>query len=312
MFQFLKEEITQVFPDILQTVRDELRFYNGVLIPVAGQLPDGIEFIKQYRQDETGLATRYNGIATDIPTVDILMSSHEWTVARWIIGATWNDEEVLAYQRRQSYGEISGGGGPIQQKMAVASRVIAENINKALAFGDTNFKGFLNHSDIPTATESTSPYTLTAPNLYAYFQNLLFAVSEAARLSPNQFSLLLPPALYLKLAQPFDTTSPNVTPFSMLTSPSNGIYFADIEMLPELSFNRLESGGATSPGTNRDRLVIYQRTPDVVCRMAAPLRTTEPLRVQQLHWNVAMHQRSSEIMVRQPMRIAYREFAKPA
>lgn len=310
--QFLEKELTLVFPEVLQTIRDELRFYNGLLVPVSGQLPDGVEFIKQYRQDYTGMSARFNGISTDIPTVDITMTSYDWRVAQWVIGANWNETEITYYQRAQSAGEITRSMGPVQMKMLAASRIIGENINKAIAFGDTNFKGFLNHPDVPLVTETTSPYTLTAPNLYTYFNSLLGTLAETSLIPANQFTLLLPPALYRKLTLPFDTTSPNITPFGMLTDPAKGIYFADIEMLPELSYTRLEAGGVFPSGTNKDRFVIYQRTPEVVSRMTSPLRTTEPLRVQQLHWNVAMHQRSSEVMVRQPMRILYRDFAKPA
>lgn len=310
--QFLEKELTLVLPEVLQTVRDELRFYNGVLVPVLGQLPDGVDFIKQYRQDFTGMAARYNGIATDIPTVDVLMTSHSWTSGQWAIAVTWNTQEVEYYQRAQSAGEITRTLGPVQLKMQAASRIIGENLNKAIAFGDTNFKGFLKHPDVTTAVETTSPYTLTAPNLYLYFHNLLWSLSRQSKLSPNQFSMLCPPALYRQLTEPLGVDTPNLTAFSMLTDPSKGIYFSDIEMLPELSYEMLEEGGVFNAGTNKDRLVIYQRSPDTVSRYAAPLRTTNAMNYPIMHWSIAMHQRSSEIIVRQPLRIIYRDFAKPA
>jgi hypothetical protein len=310
--QFLERELTQIFPTVLNTTRDELRFYNGVLVPVLGQLPDGVEFIKQYRQDYTGIAARYNGIANDIPTVDVLMTSHSWTAAQWAISVNWSELEVAQYQYAQSSGQITRQFGVVQLKTQAAANVIGESINKAVAFGDTNFKGFLNHSDVTLATETTSPYTLSITALYEYLKGLAWFSSRRSLLPPGRFSLLLPPDLYQKLTTPFFLESPSITPMALLTDSTKGIYFADVEMLPELSYSMLEDGGVHAAGTNKDRLIVYERHPDTVTRYTAPLRTTSPLQTHQLHWNIAMHQRSSEIMVRQPLRIFYRDFAKAA
>ena len=253
MIQFLKQEITKSRATILQTKRGSLWAYNGLYIPTQATLQPGERQIEVYQRDFTGSSKRYNGISTDIPTVNISLSSKQYKVADWVVGAEWNIYQVKQYELAQRAG-LRNFTGFVSERIEAMSRSITEAINKTVIFGDLSFKGFLNNTDVSLQIESTAPYTLSTFDLYSYFANVSADFTSDSKLSANQITLAVPDALYRKLATISVVSGVTTSAYQLLTDSSFGASFANIIKISELSYSELEANGVNSIGTNKDRL----------------------------------------------------------
>src|SRR4028119_1213342 len=273
---YLSSELKRVRPAILDIVRDELQAYNGVLIPSTGGLTPGEEGIVSWARDYSGRSARYNGISTDIPTVNISLSSHEYRVGTWIIGAEWTEFE-LNRERVANANSLINRRSVVQTKLAAMQQILAEGIDKALIYGDVRFDGFINNQNVAVQVESTAPYTLTPAALYEYFRGVVESFKRTSRLRSAQISLVVPPDLYSRLTRMIDVNNPNITPFKLLTDPATGQSVGEIIDLDALDSAMLEAAGVQAVGTNRDRFMLYNRNPDTLQRETYPIRTTTPL-----------------------------------
>jgi hypothetical protein len=308
---YLSSELKRVRPQILDIVRDELQAYNGVLIPTTGNLAPGEEGIVNWARDYTGRSARYNGISTDIPTVNISLTSHEYRVGTWVIGAEWTQHELYR-ERIANLNSSINRRSVVQTKMAAMQQIIAEGIDKALIYGDVRFDGLVNNSNVPLQVESVAPYTLTPTALYEYFRGVVEEFKRSSRLRSSQISLVVPPDLYSRLTRTIDTVN-SITPFSLLTNPTTGQSVAEILELDALDSAMLEAAGVQAVGTNRDRFMLYHRNPDTISRETYPIITTTPLPLPDgLHFMCSGYQGTTEVMVKQPMRIRYYSIAQPA
>lgn len=309
--RYLKQELTRTIPNVLQTIRKELWAYNGLMIPTQATLTPGEEFVEQFRDDYTGKSARYRGESTDIPTVDIKTDKNGYTVGTWVIGARWSEMELNREAVARAAGLVNRAG-LVDRKMMAMDKVIAEGINRATIFGDVGFNGFLNNSNVTTQIEATSPYTLTGLALYDYFRALINEFRRSARVPTSSLTLAVPPDLFFRLGAVIDTTS-GMTIYKMLTDPSLGQDIGEIVEVDELDSLDLEANGVQAPGTNRDRMIIYNKDPETLLRETYPMRTTTPNALPDgLHWVVSGYQGSTEVMVKQPLRIRYYTFAQPA
>lgn len=307
---YLKQELTRVNSTILQTIRKELWAFNGLMIPVTATLTPGLKFIEQFREDYTGMSARYAGESTDIPTVDVTLDRNGYTVATWVIGARWNQFDLNTEMVARSAGILTRSG-LVERKMSAMEKVISEGINKAVIFGDTGFNGFINNSNVTVQMEATSPYTLSGMALYDYFRALINEFRRTARVPTSSLTLAVPPDMFFRLGQ-IVTPENGSTVYKMLTDPSLGQDVGEIVEVDELDSLELEANGVQPAATNRDRIVLYNKDPQTLTRETYALRTTAPQSLPDgLHFMCSGYQGSSEVMVKEPLRIRYYSFAQP-
>lgn len=311
---YLSSELKRVRPIILDTVRDELQAYNGVLVPTTGGLRPGEEGIVNWMRDYSGRSARYTGISTDIPTVNVSLNSHEYRVGTWVIGAEWTQQE-LNREREANANSLINRRSIVQTKMLAMQQIIAEGIDKALIYGDVRFDGLVNNSNVALQVETVAPYTLTPILLYEYFRGVVEEFKRASRLRSAQISLVVPPDLYSRLTRMIDNdnNNPAITPYKLLTDPTSGQSVGEIIELDALDSAMLEAAGVQAAGTNRDRFMLYNRNPDTLARETYPIQMTTPLPLPDgLHFMCSGYQGTTEVMVKQPMRIRYYSIAQPA
>lgn len=311
MLQYLKQELTRSRAEIYQAKRGALWAYNGLFIPTQATLQPGERSIEVYTQDFTGSSKRYNGVSNDIPTVNISMSSKSYKIADWVVGADWNIYQLQQHQLAQSAG-LRNLGGFISERVNAMSRAISEAINKAVIFGQSDFKGFLGSSDVTLQVETTAPYTLTSFDLYTYFAGVSADFVAESKLSPNQLTLAVPDALYRKLTQISVVAGVATSAYQLLTDSTFGSSFGQIAKISELTFSELEANGVQAVGSNRDRFIVYYNSPETLLRETYPVKFTEPLPTQDgLHYAVSAYQGSTEVQIREPLYIRYYSVAKP-
>lgn len=311
MLQYLKQELTKSRAEIYQAKRGALWAYNGQFIPTQATLVPGEKSIEIYTQDFSGQSKRYNGISNDIPTVNISMSSKSYRVADWVVGAEWNIYQLQQHQLAQSAG-LRNLGGFISERVNAMARSISEAINKAVIFGQSDFKGFLSNSDVTTQVEATAPYTLSTFDLYSYLAGVSADFVTESKLSPNQLTLAVPDALYRKLTLVTIVGGIATSAYQLLTDSTFGASFGQIVKISELTFSELEANGVQAVGTNRDRFVVYYNSPETLLRETYPVKMTEPLPTPDgLHFAVSAYQGSTEVQVREPLYIKYFSIAKP-
>lgn len=308
---YLKRELTRVIPEILKEEREELRMYNGVYIPTTFTLQPGEEGVTQFGQKYSGRAARYTGISTDIPTVNVSINSHDYRTAQWVIGAEWTQFELLSEQVARANSLINRTS-VVQQKMSAMAEIISESMDKALTFGDFNFNGFVNTSDVTLQVESTAPYTLAPLPLYNYFRGVVEEFKRTSGLISSQITMVVPPDLYSKLSTQPLPSEMSASPYRLLTDSTNGQSVAEILELPALDSAMLEANGVQAAGTNRDRFILYHRSPDTLRRETYNFRNTVPAALPDgLHFMCSGYEGSTEMMVRKPYRMRYYSIAQP-
>lgn len=305
MTLLLEREVTRQARNIYGPNYIELWGSQGRHIPTTPTLRPGDEILEILGYEVTGKAARYNGVATDIPTVSASTGQRSARVAHFITGANWT-----IFEAEQLEAAASRGTPPIRNLAAIKQtgmrRVLEEELNPLVIFGDSSFSGFLNQPLVTPITETANLYDLTPVGLFNYFSQLIGDYKRITRLISAQIKMLVPPDLFIKLSTlPEDSTSSR-TAFAMLTDAALGASVGTIEEIAELSSAELEANGILTPGTNRSRIVIYNPDPDTLLREYYATRLTIPGAFPNgIHWQQSAFMGSSEVQLFRPYRMQY-------
>jgi len=262
----LYRDLEQRLPGLLAPKRRELPFESGMLVPTMPDLaPGSYEVVKTVISD-VGNATILGDGAFDFPVVDASASEDRYrnlmAVAGFTIGFQTSRHEAYSASidtlRLRQY----------DVKMQTCIRAIQEKRNRIAAFGDTAIgaTGLLNNANVTPDNNSFNPYTATADDLIDFF---IAQVEVFYTASNNVFfptTALVSDALYFKLVRS-RVPDGNMTVKDHIENAlkEGGVTFK-IEKVKEAGFAQLEANGIQSPGTNKDRIVLYPLDPEVVER----------------------------------------------
>lgn len=284
MSVFLNKYLEWKLPEVLRKKFPELYFDNGMYCPQSPDLPDGASYISVETIRHLGQAALMSGVAQDIPvaTIDVGQETYK---AAYIVGKVeYSDPEIRAAKFAQSNGQIVTDFQ--EERLIALRRMIDIKSHELCAFGapSTGLLGFLNHPEVPLSQSST--YRMYAPNATA--QNIIdFITSEIHSLwsetnfveSPNV--LLVPPTLWKVITSTYRTaqTDKTVKDALMQINPSLEV----IAPIRELASETLEAKQVHTVGTNKDRMMIYNLSPDNVKRHFNPLHLMQPQLDGMLH-----------------------------
>lgn len=303
MALILEREVTRQAARIYAPNYIELWGSSGRHIPTTNTLTPGDELLEILGYEITGRAARYNGVATDIPTVSASTGKKNARVAHFITGANWTSFEVSSLERA-----VANGAPAIRNLAAIKQvamrRVLEEELNPLVIFGDSTFNGFLNQPEVTPILETANLYDMTPTGLFNYFSSVLGDFQRKTRLLGAQIKMLVPSTLYQRMRiLPEGGTK---TAYAMLTDPTLGLSVGTIEEIVEANSAELEARGIYAPGTNRGRIVIYNPDPDTLLREYYTTRLTIPgVFPNGIHWQQSAFMGSSEVQLFRPYRMTY-------
>lgn len=262
----LFRDLEQRLPQLLAPRRRELPFESGVFVPTKPDLaPGSYEVVKTVIND-VGSATILGDGAFDFPVVDASASEDRYRNLMAVAGFT------IGYQtsRREAYAASIDTLRVSQydMKMQTCIRAIQERRNRIAAIGDATIgaTGLLNNANIVADNNSFNPYLATADDLIDFF------ISQVESFYTNSNNVFFPTTALVSDQLDFKMIRSRV-PNSELTVKEyiqnalkkRGLGFK-IEGVKEAGFAQLEAAGVLTPGTNKDRIVLYPLDPEVVER----------------------------------------------
>jgi hypothetical protein len=251
-------------PQILEMDYRELPFDSGLIVPIETTLKAGIPSVRQLVFNEYGKADYLSDQSKSMPLVDASASFDEYAVHGVWSGYT----ERFFEQLTQSNNSDISYARTILQLQKTANRAIAELSNKYLAYGEAKLgvTGFINNANVTVEDTTFNAYTATPQAIFQYFVDIQDNQWSGSNYTNKPMDLVVSPTLHTLLVKTKSEENDNSVKTRLLTrvAGQEPIY-RSINEAPELLFNRLEANGVLTGGTNKDRIVIYDRDPDAVC-----------------------------------------------
>lgn len=257
---FLKRQLEQMLPKVLEKRYATLPFENGDLVPTKPDLEPGAATLIQQQIETSGEAAIVADEAFDIPLSDAATSETEYKVIAVYSGFHFTVREL---QRAQL------ANVPIQErKMLGARRAIAEKMNSIVAFGSARYgiDGFLTNPQVPVSDSSLDIFDRTgtsSDDVIAFFLDEVTSIIEASQMTESPNTALVSVRTHSELIKRrIPDTNMNIKSYIL----ENSTYLEDILPCNELSSEVLETNGVHAPATNKDRMVIYPLSDEILER----------------------------------------------
>jgi hypothetical protein len=258
----LYRALEQKLPKVLGKRYRELKFENGTIVPTTADLEPGAAEIVRETVDEIGDADIVGDGAFDIPVVDVSAAEDRYKIFMIASAFSYTFQQERAYEK--------GDAQINDRKMQLARRSIAERHNRIGAYGDNrlNVPGFLNNPSVILDNNAFDPYNVntTPEQIAAFFIDTIKALHAASNnVEMPSDCLISVPLYFLLIKLRMSNSSMTLMEYIEKALSDNEITF-DLLKCEECNSAALEARGVQAAGTNKDRIVLYPKDPEVVER----------------------------------------------
>jgi hypothetical protein len=256
----------------------ELHFHNGNLIPNFQDLPPGVRTVIQEQVLGFGEASLMAPEAEDIPLTAVQATENEYRAVMVAAAFEQSWAETMAQQAASS-GVYVSQVNTRRTKMDAARRVIEEKLNTVAAYGvsSMSFTGLLNNANVTLTNSSFNPFsdTTTPDDLAAWFLDEIGDVLVDSNNVEYPTTALVSTELNnLMNSRRMPDSGETVKSYILRTqreaNPNGQTGIKEIYGLQECRSASLESRGVQSGGTNKDRIVLYDKIPENLERHLMP------------------------------------------
>jgi hypothetical protein len=190
-------------------------------------------------------------------------------------------------------------GTPLRdKKMFIARRVIAEKMNKIYAYGLANFgfTGFFNNPNVPIVNSTFDAYTDTttlADNMTTFFLDEVARIYASTLMTEKPSRWMIPVLLMNQLIKiRLPNQNLNVFQYILAALKQYNPGF-EIVAMNELNSAFMEANGIHAGGLNKDRLVVFPSSEEVI---EAHARTVQmaPTEYSQMKFITPMFQSTTQ------------------
>lgn len=302
---FLSRHLQQRLPTVLEKRYRELPFANGTLVPTKADLQPGAQDLIQDIMEVVGRAEINADEAFDIPLADVAADEEKFPIVAVFSAFHYTWRQIQAAQLANV---------PLRdKKMFAAKRAIDERMNDIAAFGAPkhNLGGFLNNPNVPLSNVSFNPYDSTTwvggpDDLVAFFLDEITTIVDSTDQMESPNTALVPVKLHeVMIKTRIPNTETNVKKYIL----ENSTYLTDIRPAVELKSERLEAKGVQAAGTNKDRMVIYPLSDQILERHVELIKSM-PEEYKDAKYKVPMYACTSGTIINFPRSMAYVDFPK--
>jgi hypothetical protein len=275
---FIDEQLELSLSRVIQQPYPALRYENGEFIPTMADLDLGVSRISQRVLDEAGQAAFWGGEGGQIPVADISVSERTYPVRAVAAGYRVSEKEIAEAERARRNGELDVPLG--QRKAMMAARAIAEKVDSIVAYGEPgqNFTGFLSDPGVEVVdssfdfynTANTAEAQQTA--IFEFFQDQISTVIGKVERLFQPTHVLLPLDVFNRLN--IATVDANNILLEVLQRQLAPYGIQTITWDNRLNAQQLFDAGVRGDA-NKDRLVFYTRSPEVIERHTGVLQQAE-------------------------------------
>lgn len=298
---FLVRQASLIEPVVYQMRYQDIQYAS--LIPVDTSAPEWIQTVTYFSMDGVGQAKWFNGLAQDVPKVELTREKFETGVHMAAIGYGYTLEELGT---AQLYGMNLS-----TDKASLARRISEEKIESVAFAGDASkgFKGLVNAST-PTATTAPADGTGSATTFASKTpdQVLRDVNGQLTGIFTGTFgaeiadTLLLPYSVLLDLSTRRIDTVNQTTILEWIEK--NNIYTRTTGQPLTIRgvFGFLDTAGSGST----KRMVAYRRSPEVLkMHMPMPFRFLPAWQVGPMKFDVPGIFRLGGVDIRRPKSVRY-------
>lgn len=302
--RFLSRKLEVKLPGVIKKKYPPLWGAMGMHIPTTGDLPLGSKKLVIETIEEVGEAAIYDGLANDIPLADVTAGEETYKASVIISGFKAGVLE-LDYARRLG---VDIG----DERMMAMSRAINEKIHKIALRGTTKhgMTGFFNNPNVNRVDITTNFYdpATTADNLIDFVNSLTNSI--------RKYTKMVEAADMILCSVDFANRLNKRVPDSGVAVIDNilnrrGQTLKDIVPVNELDASVLEEFGVHPAGTNKERIIVYPMSSEILERKFSPMDTLPP----QLHimdYLTIGYCGTSEVIWRYPDAALYVDIPKAA
>lgn len=308
MSAFLTRYLEQQLPIVLRKRLPELYFDDGTLCPQVADIAVGAETLSVEVVQHYGQAAIMAGIAQDAPMSEVTVGKDIYRIVNIFGASSFSDPEIRASEMASRNGQITTTFQ--SERLMGMRRMIDEKSHLLCAYGSAkhDIYGVLNHPEVPLS--NTSTYKMYAANATA--KNILdFFANEYYTGWTNTNFVELPNVLYLapKTYQLLNTTFRSDNIGDTLVDALRKVLPSIRQIVPvrELSSAQLEANGVHSGGTNKDRAMFANLSPDNFKRHFSPLYIMPPSQ-QGMKYNVYGYKSVSSVQFDYPKTARYVDF----
>lgn len=266
---YLYRALEQKLPEVLER---RLRVLPAEeMIPTTFDLDAGAYEVVQDQVETFGEAQLMSGDADAIPLVETKVSENRYRAYMAVSGVPYGLQEeaqaALASRNGISYNIR-------ETKINAAFRVIDERLNNVAMYGAMGSTGLVNNASVTATDSSFDPFnaSTSAADLADFFLEEVGNVIETSNTVEYPSVAGVSVQLFTRLDRLTMGDSADTTVLDFILRQSNErrrrVKLEDIIPLPELGAAKLEANGVLAGGTDKDRIVIYPRDPEVLSRHA--------------------------------------------
>lgn len=263
-------------------------------IPLATDIPSWASHVVKIVFDSAGQARIVGNGSDDAPRVDMVASEQSQKVLSLEAAYGWMLMELRA---------ALGAGLPLNSKKGeIASRVINTAIDEILATGkltsagqtNTGLTGFINSSAVGIYTGSAGSWAAaSADAIIADISGMIRKPSQDTKDIYATDTVIMAPARYDLLATKPRSSTSDTTILEFLQRTNKGVTFD--------TWHRLTGAG----GSNKDRLIAYSKSPQVVEGIVPQQFETLPPQQKNFDTVVLCHARCGGVDWHQPKAAQY-------
>lgn len=299
----------QILPGVVARRFRQLRFENGELVRTIADLDRGVRTVLKEEFDHLGTAAIVSDSAGNIPLVGTNGRETEAKVLSIKAAYSYTTDELEAAQ----YSNI-----PLTNRVAMgARRAIAEMANKIAAYGSDRHgvEGILNNASVPLNNSSFNFFdaATTVDDVLDFFVSEITEMENSTELTETVSDILLAPEIYNHLIGRRVTGTDKTVLSYIREALSNEDMPVTIRKINEVQSTKLEENGVQTAGTNKHRIVFYNRVDEDTHE-----RHIEPLRAYQFEGPVngryvqPLCYRTTGVLINFPLAFRYVDVPKSA
>lgn len=306
--KWLETELIEYEPEVIKEVHPEKWGYEGRLLTTTADLRLGLRKIVHARMDMTGRAVNYGGKATSVPLANFGITMEEDTTAVGILAAEWSYFDLEAERTAARFPELLQGRDLVRNFRDALDLGLRDWMHLKHVFGDRelNMSGLLTDADVTVINEAQNLNTMPTGDLDNWWLARVAEFKKRNRLTAEATSVVMSVDLETSMNRRFGDGGSDGTPMKMLRE-----RVSTIDVVNELSASYLEEFGVLASGSNKDMLLVYQNNRKVIDRKYYPIEVTTPaLLDDQLTYRIIGFCATSEVRVKQPMKVEYITYPK--
>lgn len=296
-------------PRVISQSYRKLRYHEGAFVPTETDLPFDAASVYNVEFQENGSASFLTEFSKSMPLADANANLIEYPVHLIVAGysESWLRSRMQAGNRDVRYSQY------IAKLQMAAGRAIAELSNKYVAYGESKLSvtGIVNNPNVAVENLPDVLYAMNSQELFEFFVDIKFRNRTDSNYTFESTCLEVSPTIHNLLCKSRSEDNEKSVKTRLLesNSPNDDPIYDTIGESPELLFDRLEANGVLAPATNKDRIIIMDKSIDVcsrqVERQQIKMIPSEWMNSPNLTKQFGLFMAQTPVQVHQPLGIRY-------